>query len=215
MNPLNVLIATVTLSVFLLASCKEKSGTSGQEQAAKTIQAELSQEEIARYTETGKSIAKSTFTALSGELKKALQDGAVEDASKYCNLVAIPLTDSLSTVHNASIKRTSLKLRNPENEPTQAELDMLNTYQARFASNEELQPEVKRLDDGNVQFYAPILTQQLCLTCHGTVGQELARENYQTLKSMYPEDQATGYGENDFRGMWSITFDQSKISNPN
>jgi hypothetical protein len=215
MNRKHLLFFAVIVFVSSFVACKENPEKSAKESTPETPSIELSQEEIAQYTTTGKSIAKSTFMALSGKLKQALKEGGVEDAAEYCNLVAIPLTDSLAQLHNATIKRTSLKLRNPDNKPTDAELEMLNTYQARFAANTELKPEVHMLDEETVQFYAPIKTQQLCLTCHGIIGEELTQENYQTLKSLYPEDEATGYAENELRGMWSISFEKSQLTTSN
>jgi hypothetical protein len=46
---------------------------------------------------------------------EALQNGGIDSALQYCNLRAYPITDSLSLVHQASIKRVSTKVRNPRN----------------------------------------------------------------------------------------------------
>jgi hypothetical protein len=191
---------TLLLVLVSFAACKEKNTDDTKEEAS----IELSQEEIQQYTEAGKTIAKATFTELSSNLKKALKEGGVKEAAEYCNIVAMPLTDSLSGIHEATIKRTSLKLRNPENKANAEELAMLKDYEAKFAAQQDLQPVVQALDSGTVQFYAPILTQQLCLSCHGSIGKELTQENYEIIRELYPEDKAIGYAEKDFRGMWSI-----------
>lgn len=205
-------IALFALSFFLIifSACKENSGQTQSGKSAGDLPT-LSQEEQDQYMESGKTIAKATFMALSSNLQKALKEGGVAEAAEYCNIVAMPLTDSLSQVHNAQIKRTSQKLRNPENKPTEDELNTMYRYQDQLASSgAPLKPVVKAIDDQTVKFYAPIITQQLCLTCHGTIGEELTQENYSILKDLYPEDQATGYGEKELRGIWSITFDKSK-----
>ena len=67
------------------------------------------------YISRGNVIAKLSFETLSGELQKALQNGGIDSALQYCNLRAYPITDSLSLVHQASIKRVSTKVRNPRN----------------------------------------------------------------------------------------------------
>lgn len=187
-----------------LAACKEKNTDDVKENKTAEAAPELSQEEIQQYTDAGKKIANATFMELSGNLKKALKEGGVKEATEYCNVVAMPLTDSLSGVHEASIKRTSLKLRNSQNKANAEELALLNKYEAQFAAQQELKPMVKAIDSHTVQFYAPILTQQLCLSCHGTIGKELSKENYEIIRELYPEDQAIAYAEKDFRGMWSI-----------
>ena len=56
-----------------------------------------------------------TFSVLSGQLQKALKAGGLDSAIHYCNLAAMPLVDSLSQLHKAQIRRTSMKVRNPNN----------------------------------------------------------------------------------------------------
>jgi len=199
----HLMLIAVTLITFTFIACKEKNTEDSSKEKSTTL-SELSQEEISNYKEIGKTIAKSTFMEMSGNLKKALQAGGVQEAAEYCNIVALPLTDSLSNVYNARIKRTSLKLRNTDNKPTTEELKILNDYEAKAAGQMVLSPLVQPNDDETVQFYAPIMTKQLCLSCHGTLGQELSEENYTYLKELYPSDNAIGYSENAFRGMWSI-----------
>ena len=188
---------------------KEKTTPNADETPTTEVSASiqtLTPEESQAYAEKGKMIAKATFEALSGNLKKALKEGGVKEASEYCNIVAMPLTDSLATLHQASIKRTSLKLRNPENKPSANELSVLKEYEQLAMVGSELNPRVQAIGSDRVAFYAPIKTQQLCLSCHGVIGEELTRDNYAILYSLYPEDQATGYADNQFRGMWSIEF---------
>ncbi len=63
------------------------------------------------YISKGKAIAGATFSALSGKLKSAIEEGGVANAVQYCNIAAMPLVDSLSKVHKATIRRTSSKKR--------------------------------------------------------------------------------------------------------
>lgn len=192
------------LTLLTLTACKEKNTQDIQENPVDEVSVALSQEEIQQYTEAGKQIAKGTFMELSGNLKKAMKEGGVKEAAEFCKVVAAPLTDSLSGIHEAVIKRTSLKLRNPKNKANAEELAILQEYEAQFAEQHELKPIVQAIDSTTVQFYAPIMTQQLCLSCHGSIGEELTTENYEIIRQLYPEDKAIGYAEKDFRGMWSI-----------
>ena len=189
-----------------MSACKDKTESSNAEDVSTVEIVELTPEESSVYLAKGQSIAKATFEALSGNLKKALEESGVKEASEYCNIVAMPLTDSLSTLHQASIKRTSLKLRNPENKPGETELAILEEYRKKAEAGSEMGPMVKAISADEVAFYAPIKTQTLCLTCHGVLGAELTQENYAVLSELYPEDQATGYKDNEWRGIWSISF---------
>jgi hypothetical protein len=58
-----------------------------------------------------------------------------------------------------------------------------------------------------VHFYYPIVTNSMCLSCHGT-EKDIAPEVAKRIIKFYPMDKATGYAENQVRGIWSITFKQ-------
>lgn len=168
--------------------------------------APLTEAEQTAYLDQGKAIAGATFAALSARLQVAIQEGGVPNAISYCNLQAYPLVDSLSAVHQAQIRRTSLQERNPKNAPTAVEKPVLEAYASQAAAGDELGPLVVQLEDGNVAFYAPIKVNAFCLQCHGKIGETLSEENYAVIKENYPSDRATGYTDGDLRGMWSIQF---------
>ena len=197
----------IPLSAFALLflfTCRNNKASN--ENAARQEPPTLTAEEQEAFLEKGADITTATFSALSGQLKSALQQGGVAGAVKYCNLVAYPLVDSLSRIHEASIRRTSLKARNPKDKPTAAELFVLEAYQANAEAREPLLPRVAAGDASTVTYYAPILIQEACLQCHGKLGETLKAEDYATIRELYPDDEATGYAAGDLRGMWSVTF---------
>ncbi len=157
----------------------------------------------ADYIKEGKTIAESTFKVLSANLQQAMVDGGIENALNYCNIKAMPLTDSLSEHYNVIIKRVSNKARNPLNQASENEQIILNDY---LASIENRKPVITKNKNGNPTFYAPITTKGLCLNCHGIVGETLLPENHEKIQSLYPQDLATGYKIDELRGMWSIEF---------
>jgi len=160
----------------------------------------------AQYKKQGMEIAMGTFKALSGQLKASLQEGGVPNAVRYCNTVAYPLVDSLSEVYGATIRRASDKVRNPKDEPTEREQAIIDAYHAQVEAGERPKPVVRQLESGEIAFYAPIRMQELCLNCHGKLGESLKEEDYAVIKELYPEDEAIGYEAGDLRGIWSITF---------
>ena len=131
----------------------------------------------------------------------AMKKGGVPEAVQYCNLAGLPLIDSLAQAHEVSIRRTSLKIRQPKDAPTAAEKKALDQYHAQFSAGEVLKPFVE-----TNTFYAPILVSEACLKCHGKLGETLKQEDYDLIKQLYPEDEAIGYAAGDLRGIWSITF---------
>ena len=168
---------------------------------------ELTVEQKEAYVKKGKSIAMTTFNTLSAALGSALKESGVSKAVEVCNISAYPLVDSLSKAHKATIRRTSLKVRNPKNAANESELAVLKSYEKLYQSGEKLKPKVEEVN-GMVSFYAPIMTQPLCLNCHGKVGETIKKEDYATIKSLYPNDQAIGYESEELRGIWSIKFEK-------
>ena len=151
--------------------------------------------------ELGKEIAGKSFIALSTALQSVMQSEGPEAAIQYCNVHAIPLIDSLSQAHQAEIKRTSLRVRNPADAPNQEEITVLNEFETMVSNGDT--PMAKM--EGNT-FYAPIFMQEACLLCHGVPGEKLSFDLHTKILALYPSDAAFGYQAGDLRGMWSITF---------
>lgn len=168
----------------------------------------ISEAEREVYLKQGQDIVEHTEKKLSGTLMEKLRSGGIPAAVSYCNTNALELTDSMASHHGVSIKRTALKVRNQLNRPNEEEREILQLYQDQLAYDQPLERIVEKNDDGSVNFYAPILAKQKCLMCHGTPGKELAPVTDSIIKSHYPNDLATGFGENELRGIWSIRFEK-------
>jgi len=195
--------------VLSLASCKNDAhSTAKQSEVTQTSKPALTEADIAKYTAKGKAIAQASFKTLAGNLKKAMGKGGPVEAVKFCNVKASSLVDSLMTAHHAIIKRTSSKIRNPKNAPTELEAKQIAAYMEAIKANKPLKPKVVLTDDNKVQFFAPIKTAAVCLNCHGTATGENLPKQYAAIKELYPNDQATGYKEGDLRGIWSIQFER-------
>lgn len=159
-----------------------------------------------KYAAIGLAYAMETQAELGKNLKKAIQEKGIVGAISFCNIQAMPLTDSVSVMNNAIIKRVSDKVRNPKNQANEEELAYIADFKEQLASGEDVRPIVKVKGD-EVDFYYPITTNALCLQCHGKPNEQVQPETLATLKSLYPNDKAIGYGANEVRGIWSINFD--------
>lgn len=183
-------ITLLFVALFILSSCSKS----------------LSKKEVEKYTIQGKEIAQATAKKLGGTLVEKMKDGGVKDAVPFCNTKAIPLTEEMSNKFNVDIKRTSHLLRNENNKPNDEEILVINNYKDLMAKGKGLKPVVELDNDGNPHFYAPIILQKKCLTCHGEVGVNVTKKSDSIIESYYPKDLATGFKEGDLRGIWSITF---------
>ena len=179
--------------IFAFISCK-----SDEEKQQQSIMEE--------FTEVGNSIAKASFESLSGNLKAAASNGGIANAIQFCNMNALPLTDSLSKTFHAKIKRSSLKLRNSSNQPDSLEAYMLDLYLQIEKMKKPIVGKTLLANNSDVRYFAPILLKSQCLKCHGVIGQDIKDETYSIIKEHYPNDQAVGYQEGQLRGIWSINF---------
>lgn len=158
------------------------------------------------YEEIGLEYALSTKKLLGQNLMGTIQKKGTLDALTFCNIQAIPLTDSMSVKYKATIKRVSDKNRNPNNKANAEELVYISQFKKDITDKKESKPVV--VDKGDkVQFYYPIPTNTMCLQCHGK-PENIKPEVLKKIKALYPTDLAIGYGENEVRGIWSISFDK-------
>ncbi|MGI9550996.1 MAG: Tll0287-like domain-containing protein [Aurantibacter sp.] len=162
------------------------------------------------YADIGLGYASVAQTQLGKNLMKAIQDKGTVGAIEFCKLKARKLTDSISMMKNAVIKRVSDKPRNRANQANAEELGYIESFKKKVPSDGEVQPIVN-IENGEVNFYYPISTNAMCLQCHGMPSEQIVPETLASLKSLYPSDQAVGYDINEVRGIWVINFDEESI----
>jgi hypothetical protein len=135
------------------------------------------------------------------DLKQALTSGlekGVAEAIDVCRVEAPAIADRHGS-DAVRMGRTSHKLRNPGNAPP----DWVAPLLAEYVDARRDGPTIVELDDGSAGYIEPIVTQPVCLACHGsTVAPEIAAQ----LEAAYPHDNATGFSVGDLRGLWWVTF---------
>ena len=161
------------------------------------------------YGDIGLGYALATKAALGKNLMKAIQEKGPDGAVEFCNLKAIKLTDSISVMNNAQIKRVSDKPRNLGNKANKEELGYIASFKEQLASGMEVEPVVIPGTE-EVTVYYPITTNTMCLQCHGKPTEQINPTTLAALRKLYPEDKAVGYDVNEVRGIWSVVFDKNK-----
>lgn len=159
------------------------------------------------YAKIGMEYALAAKGALGKNLMKAIQQNGPVGAVEFCNVKALPLTDSISVMKNAIINRVSDKPRNTDNAANTEELSYIKYFKKLVAAGKQPKPIVKT-ENGEVDFYFPITTNAMCLQCHGKPKEQIASATLTALKNLYPKDKAVGYNENEVRGLWAINFDE-------
>lgn len=149
------------------------------------------------------------LNTLGGELKARIEKDGIVKAADFCADRAIPLTEEISKQfgQNISIKRISLKHRNPANTPLENEQEILKSLETLKNAGVAL-PDylIQKVGDTTYKYYKPLLiNNEVCLKCHGTEN-SLYPEVKNFLAKRYPLDTATGYKMNDLRGAVVVTI---------
>ena len=149
---------------------------------------------------------------LAGELKhslmSAMKTGGPIAAINSCHMQATTITSELNLDSALQIKRTSLKIRNPNNQADPWERSVLNEF-ARLAATgvpvDQLVHKEQLQDHGQNKYrlMRAIPVQAPCLSCHGS-KQQIPDSVQASLRTHYPNDQATGYSLGDIRGAFSV-----------
>lgn len=153
----------------------------------------------------GKAYALQTKAVLGRNLMAAINAKGAEGAVGFCHTRAIPLTDSSGQALNVRIQRVTDRPRNPDNAADSLQLLQLEAIREDFAAGNN---EVYRLTETEqeVTGYYPIMTNAMCLQCHGEKGKDISATTLTALEALYPDDRATGYTSGQLRGLWVVTM---------
>lgn len=175
--------------------------------------------EVAAIRQAGEAAASAVGKKLITALNTALAAGGPEAAVVVCQTRALPLTaekiaDQPTLV---SVKRTSLRLRNPANAPDDAERLALDHVAKLVAAGQPPPPVlVQRIMTSTTpewRVYRPIVTKAECLVCHGDPATQSPALRL-TLQTRYPADAATGYAADQWRGLFRLTISPAPSSPP-
>jgi mono/diheme cytochrome c family protein len=161
--------------------------------------------------EIGDQVAVRLFTSLMTTLQEKIASEGPEAAIAYCRLEALPLTARISEEFPQvkNVRRTALRVRNPENQPDATDRSILEAWAATWNPADPPKPVSKEFtaDDGTkaIRYYHPVPVTATCLACHGS-GNEIAPNVRAAIARDYPQDQAINFQEGDLRGAIVVTF---------
>ncbi len=163
------------------------------------------------YAVKARAAVKAMGGALQTKLKEALAADGPIAAVQVCKTIAPEIATEQSKAAGMTIRRTALKVRNPDNAPDALERKVLEDFAARLAAGADanmLEHIEEVTGDGKttVRYFKAIPTAAApCLVCHGSA---VSGELKETIDKLYPTDQATGFKEGDLRGAFSVTMDK-------
>jgi len=146
---------------------------------------------------------------LKSNMKKNMKQGGAIQAAQFCTQKATKLETKINSTFRdgLSVKRVSLKYRNPANKPTADEKAVLAKIQNDLQNNRKVPKMiVKQLSANSYKVYKPIfIAKKVCLKCHGDIT-TLSKGAYKVIKSKYPHDKAVGYQIGDLRGAFVVSI---------
>jgi hypothetical protein len=105
------------------------------------------------------------------------------------------------------VRRTAMRLRNPENAPSAREVEILKSFAERIKAGEDM-AKIEHAEivgsggDRTHVYMKPIpMASEPCATCHGT---DIKPEIRERISQLYPKDQATGFSAGELRGAFVV-----------
>lgn len=144
---------------------------------------------------------------LKGQLEAAMKAGGPVAALGVCKTVAPTIASDLGSAYSGKIGRTALKVRNPANTADDFEKDVMQRFLAEAAKGADVakleHAEIVERNGKRVFRYMKAIPMAAapCAACHGTA---VAPELLQSIRELYPDDQAIGFRPGEIRGAFTI-----------
>jgi hypothetical protein len=176
------------LALLLVAACGARPPGDADVQAARAKAADA---------------AAQLMGALFSELQAALAKGPPEDAIDVCADRAPAIAKRIGEETGLSVRRTSLRTRNPANAADDWERAWLEKASAGEAPAVDDAEVVRRDGRYELRYVRVIRLAEMCTTCHG-VPDKIPPAVMEAIRRRYPQDRATRFAPGDLRGVVSV-----------
>lgn len=205
---LNTAMALGFLGMISFYSCNSNDSAKNMNSEETAIMDEIMDDiNQVDYLTQGKRIAEASQATLGKNLMNAINKGGTKYAVEFCNVEAIPLTDSMANELGASVRRVTDKPRNSNNQADESQLSLIKSMKEEMKDGNAPKPQVVEMNGKMVGYYA-IVTNAMCLNCHGDKDVDIEPGTYAKIKALYLSDKATGYAANELRGMWVVEMNK-------
>jgi hypothetical protein len=197
----------IGLAGTFLAGVALPISTRGQEEPPKATFVTPSTDQEKEIQVLGEAAIDRLAVSMTNEVKSALNGLSPEEAVDMCHLKGLPSSGPpiRSMPRITAVKFTSLRIRQSDNAPDAADkvaLEYINHLINVGDSPPKVLVQKVEVADGSPvwRVYKPIGLTSNCLACHGD-PEDMSPKLRKMLKSVYPNDQATGYKAHDWRGV--------------
>ncbi|MBK7051052.1 MAG: DUF3365 domain-containing protein [Rhodoferax sp.] len=162
----------------------------------------------APWVSDARKVASSVPPKLLQVLSEEISKGGAVSAIGVCNEKAPQMAKAASEQTGWTIRRVSLRNRNPKAVPDTWERGVLEEFDRRAAAGEspaslEKAEIVTDAGKSEYRYMKALPVQQICLACHGA-QETLSPEVSTKLQTLYPHDKAVGYALGQIRGAMTI-----------
>lgn len=157
-------------------------------------------------------------SALIAEVERVLTSQGLDAAVEELHLKNLKLPrPAEGKPRVVAMKRTSLRIRNPDNAPDAADLAALERI-VETLNSDEPPPKVllQKVEAPGApvewRVYRPIAVTEHCLLCHGK-GEALQPSVQSAVARKFPEDKAVNYSAYDWRGVIRVSITEPPRKN--
>lgn len=198
----------IGLAALALLPAPARSETAPAEPQATFV--DLDSPEARIYRDTGdRAIDRLAITMITDVANGVANKGAVATMND-CHLKDLPMKSGTvaGLPRITAMKLTSLKLRNPGNAPDAAEMLALQKVKRELDIGTPPSILVQKvvLPNGSTEWrvYKPLANIRQCGVCHARPD-EMPEDLRLAIQQKYPNDQATGYSQGEWRGVIRVT----------
>ncbi|AYQ55855.1 cytochrome C [Bathymodiolus thermophilus thioautotrophic gill symbiont] len=190
------LFITVLIAILSTSCMYNETKTNDANKISAAEKQKLSKEAIGLVKQLG--------GALKPELKKVIKTKGLEHAVEFCAVRAPEITKKINQENKDwTIKRVSLKNRNPNAKPDSWEKKVLQMFDKRQSNGESAKKMAySEVVDGEFRFMKAQGVGMPCLSCH---SKKIAKNIKSAIDKHYPNDKATGYSLGQIRGAFSLS----------
>lgn len=174
---------------------------------------------IAPLRQAGERLIDRVGQMLIYEVEHTVAEKGVAKAMELAHLKDLTLPKSVpGQPRVTAIKRTSLQLRSPANQPDLGDQAALEAIDTALRDGDDV-PNllIQRLDrpgdPTEWRVYRPLVAVPICLKCHGPL-ENLKPEVRSLLTQKFPADQATGYTAYKWRGLIRVSLAAPETAAP-
>ena len=199
----SLLILPITMALLATGCDNTKPTTSADKPTTM-----LSDSQKQALNSEANAIIKPFGTELMGTVKTSIQTSGAPKTVEVCKTLAPQITAKYADKthaqgHTWSLRRTSEKIRNPNNAPDEWETKVLQQFAEQAKQGADLSKLSYGEQVGNqYRYMKAIAIAEPCLACHGT---DVKQPVHDMLKQHYPNDKAIGFNAGDLRGAFSLS----------